>query len=354
MTRSLLIALVLMVAAVLWVASGRFDDEPHAASTVAPPAPEAEAPPTVRVVRMAARPRVAEAILLGRTEPSRAVEVRAETGGRVAEVLAARGAAVAAGDPIVRLRADDRPARLAEARALLAQREIELAAAESLAKEGFQTRIRRAEMEALTEAARASLAAIELELSRTTIAAPFDGIVDARPAELGDMLAVGDAVATVVDLDPLLVVAEVSEREAGSIAPGQAGTARLVTGAEVEGRVRYVERVADPATHTFRVEIEIPNPGDRIPAGLTAEVRFPLATVTAHLVSPAVLTLDDAGVVGVKTVTEDGTVAFHAVTLIADNPEGVWVSGLPDEALVITVGQEYVVPGQRVTPVEAE
>ena len=358
MNRSLLIALVLTVAAVAWVMSGRFAERLGlAASEDVPPesaTPADAASPTVRVVAMQASMRTAEVILLGRTEANRSVEVRAETEGRVAEVLVARGATVAEGDPILRLRADDRPARLAEAKALVAQREIELAAADSLAKEGFQTRIRRAEMAALTETARANLTAIEIDLVRTTIRAPFDGVVDAKAAEQGDFLRLGDAVATVVDLDPLLVVAEVSEREAGAIVPGQEGTARLVTGEEVSGRVRYIERVADAATHTFRIEIEVGNADGRIPAGITAEVRFPLASVPAHLVSPAVLTLDDDGVVGVKTVTGEGVVAFHPVTLLGDSPDGIWVGGLPANATVITVGQEYVKPGQRVTAVAGE
>ena len=72
--------------------------------------------------------------------------------------------------------------------------------------------------------------------------------------------------------------------------------------------------------------------------------------VMAHRVSPAVLTLSDQGVVGVKTVDADGVVAFIPVKMIGDTPEGIWLSGLPRRVTLITVGQEFVLPGQRVAP----
>jgi multidrug efflux system membrane fusion protein len=66
----------------------------------------------------------------------------------------------------------------------------------------------------------------------------------------------------------------------------------------------------------------------------------------------SVLTLDDDGVLGVRTV-EDGKVAFHEVTIVSDTRQGVWVTGLPAIAQVITVGQENVTAGQAVNAIAA-
>jgi multidrug efflux system membrane fusion protein len=70
--------------------------------------------------------------------------------------------------------------------------------------------------------------------------------------------------------------------------------------------------------------------------------------------SPAALTLDDAGVVGVKTVDAQNTVRFHPAELVAGGADGVWIGGLPPEVTIITVGQEFVLPGQTVVPVPEE
>jgi len=359
MNRSLIVAVALAAGGALWIASGAFLGEDGQAAqdpeAALPAAAETAPPPmAVRVAHYDAQPRAAEIVVLGLTEASRTVVVRAETDGRVVSLPVEEGAVVDAEAALAGLDLAEREARLAEVKALLKQREAELNAATTLAREGFQTEIRAAEMEALAEAARAALRAIEIDLARTTIRAPFAGVVDQRAVDLGDFVQRGDPVATVVDLDPLIVAAEVSERDVGQIAVGQQGQARLVDGRTVAGRVRYVARVGASETRTFRVELEIANPDRRVPAGATAELRLPVAEVQAHLLSPAVLTLDDAGNIGVKVVDAEGVVGFHAVALVADSPEGVWVTGLPPAVDVITVGQEFVRPGQRVAPVKAD
>ena len=68
----------------------------------------------------------------------------------------------------------------------------------------------------------------------------------------------------------------------------------------------------------------------------------------AAVLPQSVLTLDDDGVLGIRTVEAGNKVAFHPVTIIRDTREGVWVTGLPFSVNVITVGQEFVQPGQIV------
>jgi len=112
--------------------------------------------------------------------------------------------------------------------------------------------------------------------------------------------------------------------------------------------VGHLPPTADAATRSFPVEIEIPNGNGALRDGITATAIVNLGTAPAHQLPQSVLTLDDQGVLGVRTV-EDGIVAFYPVTIVKDTREGVWVTGLPPRVQVITVGQEYVQPGQKVT-----
>jgi multidrug efflux system membrane fusion protein len=127
-----------------------------------------------------------------------------------------------------------------------------------------------------------------------------------------------------------------------------------VNGINLRGKVRYISAVADEATRTFRIELEIPNPSRRVMQGISSEMHLPLAPVAAHLISPAILTLADDGTVGVKLVNDEGLVEFRPVTIIGDGPEGVWLAGLPQRATFITVGQEFVVDGQKVEAIPEE
>ena len=121
-----------------------------------------------------------------------------------------------------------------------------------------------------------------------------------------------------------------------------------ITGDKVEGKVTYIAATADDATRSFPVEIELPNADGKIRDGITADAVVNVGTAPVTVLPQSVLTLDDTGVLGIRTVEEGSKVAFHAINIIKDTRDGVWVLGLPPKINVITVGQEYVQPGQVV------
>lgn len=363
MKSSLWIAAALTAATVAWLATSDYRAAPDSAPGAPLPAPApAGAPaaakpdaapttPLVRVARLSAQPVQQQLTLLGHTAGNRRVELRSELAGRVDQVLVERGRPVAAQAPIVRLAVEDRAAAVDRARALLTQRTMEFAAARELGTKGFNSEIRVSETAALLEAARAELKRAEIALDRVTITAPFAGMLDRRMVEEGNVLQEGDPVGVLVDLDPIRIIGQVSERAIAGLAIGQAGRAVVVTGREVAGRIAYLAAVADPATRTFQVELEVPNPDGTLIEGLTARLHLPLAERRGHFVARSVLTLDDDGTLGVRTVDAADRVQFLPVQILRDEPDGLWLAGLPDPVDLIVVGQEFVVDGQKVRPV---
>ncbi len=162
----------------------------------------------------------------------------------------------------------------------------------------------------------------------------------------------GDVVASLVDLDPVLVIGQVSERDIGRLEVGGLGVARLMTGERVEGRIRHISRVADPVTRTFRVELEVANPDGSLRDGVTAEVVLPGPTVLAHRVSPAVLSLSTSGTIGVKVHEADQKVRFLPVQSVAQGVDCLLKHTATTEITLITVGQEFVRDGQQVRTVD--
>jgi multidrug efflux system membrane fusion protein len=355
MKKSYWIALALAVAAAGWILSGQFGAlEPRAiASDPMVDSSASQELPNVRVQRLTGEIKTNELIVRGHTEASRSVRLKAETAGRIVELAAERGKRVKEGAIIVRIAMDDRAARFEEAKALVAQREIKYEGSLKLQEKGFQAETKVAEAGAQLEAAKAALKRIEVDIDHITIRAPFSGVLDARPVNIGDFVEVGSPVATIVDLDPVFIVGHVSERDVSNIGIGSPARARLITGYEVEGYVHYIANASDEQTRTFRVEVEVSNPGFTVRHGVTSELYLPLpvAQVTAHKVSPAVLSLSDDGVVGIKSVNDESVVEFHPVQIVGEHPQGVWIAGLPKTIVVITVGQEFVKAGQRVQPV---
>ncbi len=363
MKKSTLLALLIAVVAAAWVLSGECGwlfglsskEQPAPAGSVAERTESQGARrelPSVRVAHSVAQLRIREVVARGQTQANRHVELKAETPGQIVELPRAKGARVKQGETIARLSADDRTARLAEAKAMVRQREIEFEAARQLADKGWRPETQFAANQASLEVARAKVAEMQIEIGKTDIRAPFDGVIERRAAELGAYLQAGDPVATIVDGDPLLVVAQVTELEVGKLEVGKLGRASLVTGETVEGRIRFIAAAAEPETRTFRIELEVANPDFRLRDGVTAELRLPVESVPAHRLSPAALTLDEAGAVGVRTVGPEGLVSFGPGRVVADASDGVWLVGLPDEADVIVVGQEFVRAGDRVRAVQ--
>ena len=144
--------------------------------------------PRVRVRSVESERVPQEIILLGTTEAKRKVRLRAQTVGVVKKVLVARGQSVRQGEVLVKLAADDRPARLLQVKSLLDQRQTEFEAATSMSKKNLRSKIALSEARALLNAAKAGLEKISVDMERTEIRAPFDGFVDQRFVELGDYM----------------------------------------------------------------------------------------------------------------------------------------------------------------------
>jgi membrane fusion protein, multidrug efflux system len=354
MKRSYLIAGILALAAVAWFASGQLGsaDGPMEGQKPAADLSAMDRIPTVRVKAQTAERRTSEIVLRGRTVAWRKVVVKAETFGRVEEVGVEKGNQVATGDILVKLAPEDRPARLSEAQALLEQRELEYEAARHLSKKGFRADTQVAASNAELESAHAAVRRAETALANSTIMAPIDGLIGERLVEVGDYVEIGDPIMKILDMDPILAIGHVSERSLARVTPGNTASVRLITGQNAEGVISFVASEADPATRTFRIEVEITNSTSAIADGITAEIRIPAERIFAYRISPAILTLADDGNVGVKVLGPGNTVEFLPVQIIADEPDGLWIAGLPERVTFITVGQDFVSAGQTVEPVD--
>ncbi|WP_245216235.1 efflux RND transporter periplasmic adaptor subunit [Sagittula salina] len=200
------------------------------------------------------------------------------------------------------------------------------------------------------QSAEAGVAAADKEIERLRIHAPFAGLLETDTAELGALMQPASACATVIQLDPIKIVAYVPETAVGQLDLGARAGARLVDGREVTGEVAFISRSADPATRTFRVELEVANPDLTIRDGQTADIAIAAEGASGHLIPQSALTLDDDGELGVRTVTRENTALFVPVSVLRDTRRGVWVTGLPQSADIILLGQEYVTDGVPVAP----
>ena len=346
-SRSTWIAAFLVVAIVGWMGSGFIL-----------PSEEEEAPApreATTLVAVAVAGSEAETVTQfyqaeGQAVPDRDTLMRAETTGDIEEVFVSKGQDVATGDVIARFDPTNNQADANRAAEDLAVAQREFDNAQQLLDRGVATADRVSQARAALASAEAQLTAVEQAADALTINAPFDGRIETLDLAEGEYVAAGTEVGRIVDITPLTVAIQVPQQSLTRISVGQPATVKFITGEEREATVTFVGTSAASETRTFLAEVEVENADGAIPAGISAEVIIPTGEVTAHFLSPSIVSLNTEGELGVKTVDEDDVVTFYPVGIVKAQLDGIWVTGLPEKVDVITVGQGFVNAGETVNP----
>jgi len=346
--RPYLIAAFITVILVLWMASGPTSAEQKSAMRAKLPShDEKQVKAQVKVETLHGQNIHKTIELYGRTEPDRITTLKAEVRGKIVEVLAKRGSKVTKGQVIAKIAQNDLPAQLNRSQALLTQREVEYQGALKLNEQGYQGKVHLAQTYAAFEAVKAEIQKLELDIANTIIKAPFTGILNTRYVEVGDYVASGDDIAMIADLEPLIVRAHVTEQQINQLSVGQAAQVSLLNGQQAEGKLRYIASVGNDSTNTFKIEVAIDNNKAKFLAGLSSELTIELAQMSAIKISPALLALDERGNIGVKSVKES-IVHFTPINIIKSESDGIWLTGLGEQADVIVLGQGFVRAGDKV------
>lgn len=238
-------------------------------------------------------------------EPDRVADIGSQVVGLVERLGVERGDSVSEGQALVMLRSEveranagvaDTRARVdADVRAALASQvlaEQKMARARTLLAENFVSEQAVEQAGAELELARQKLAqsrsqqriwveerrVAEAQLALRTVRSPFAGVVVERFVNLGERVEEKPLLRLAV-IDPLRVELMVPTAQYGAIRVGDELTIRpeLPGAGPVSATVRNVDRVLDAASNSFRVRLSLPNPSNRLPAGLRCKADLPVA-----------------------------------------------------------------------------
>ena len=356
-------AVVVLVVAGAWVATGEFSavgsQEAKAAepgigeAAVATDIPAVAAPlRTVAAVIPVFVDHAREMRISGATSADKSAVLAARSDGIVEMLGVAQGDDIAADTLVLKLVGDDVAASVATAQASLAQAAQQLDVGEKLYARGGLAELELTTRRSAKAAADAGLQQAQSAQDRLLLKAPFGGVVDSVNVELGEWVQTGTPIATVLALDPIVVKAEISERDVGFVAVGGKAKVRLVDGTEMEGTIRHLAKQASVGTRTFVVEVALPNPDHKIGAGMTTEVRLFASPVPAVIVPRSVISISEDGIIGVRVVGADSIAKFAPVQLLDDTADGMVVTGVPKDVRIIVAGQDLVRDGEAVTVTE--
>ena len=288
--------------------------------------------------------------LRANTKANRSVNVVAQVAGQISAVPVKEGAGVVEGQTICEVNAEDRYLRLSQSQANLKQAGIAYEGALKLKTGGYQSDLAISKAKAKLETARANLKRAQINVGHLQIKAPFDGIVETRPVEIGDYVVPGMICAVVVEIHPIKITALVNEKEVSKIKLGDEASVTINGLHSIGASVSYLAHQANTATRSYRLEALAENPDESILAGLSSRLEILTKSVPAHLIPASSVLLDDQGGMVVRVISEKNIVQSKPVSALGETENGMWVSGLPEKALVVTVGQNYIIDGEKVAP----
>ena len=201
----------------------------------------------------------------------------------------------------------------------------------------------------------AEIRKVQLQISHTSITAPFAGRITERKVELGQSLRAAEGIFRIAAFSPLYADVHLAERDSREARAGQPATIRLGTlgGAIARGMVERVSPVVDEQTGTVKVTVRFnpPNPGFR--PGAFVHVDIETSTDSDAVLIPRQAIIEEDGELFVAVVGEDGTARRVAVELGYQNDTEVQVrSGVQEGETVVVAGQGRLKDGDMTRVVD--
>ncbi|MFN2239228.1 MAG: efflux RND transporter periplasmic adaptor subunit [Thermoanaerobaculia bacterium] len=283
------------------------------------------------------------------------VEVLSEAEGRVASLLVEEGVSVRKGEPLVQLVRGDAEMVAAKARVRASNARVAHARASEMFTKGLvsQGDYEKAAME--REVADQELAEAQWRLSKTTVRAPFDGVITRRAVSPGKHVRPGEALFTVTDFDPLIARIYLAEKDVMGLREGQTVrlTMRAGEGTSFPARIRQISPVVDTATGTVKLTVEAGEYPSNVRPGAFVSVDIVQQTRPSALVVPKEAVLRELQESHVF-VALDGTAKKRTVTLGLEEGDRVEIlTGLRAGESVIVAGQGGLKDGSPVRVLDA-
>ena len=290
----------------------------------------------------------------GQIEPMQSIELRPEVDGRITRILMREGAEVRRGAALFQI--DDAELRQqlvrAEAERDLARQALERTRDLMSQKAASQADLEQAEATARSTAASHEL--LRLQVARTTVRAPFTGVLGARTVSLGDYVTASTPLVTLQTVNPQRASFQIPERYAEAVKRGQVVrfSVAALPDREFSGVVDFVDPAVQLPARTIAVKAETPNSDRQLQGGMFIEAALATEVRPAAVLIPEEAVLPMRGRSYVWVVQEGGTVTRRETTLGVRRPGEVEVqAGIAAGEQVVVGGLERLQEGAPVSPI---
>jgi membrane fusion protein (multidrug efflux system) len=290
----------------------------------------------------------------GTVDANTTADVAFQVSGRIVRVAVEEGQMVRAGQLLAVIDPTDYQLSLQQANASAVQAKGEYERMRQLHEKGSLAPNDFAKFEMATEVASSNASLAQKRLGDTQLASPISGIVVRRGIELGEMASPGIPVFTIVAVDPVEIRVGIPESQIGLIRHGATATVAVpaLAGPMYTARVTMIGVSADPASRTYPVKIDVPNPGRSLLPGMIAEAHINGSRMTRAFTVPGEAVVRDAEGATLVFIyfPEERRVYGRRVTIGAPIDREIEITnGIAPGELIVVAGQDRLRDGVAVT-----
>ncbi len=277
------------------------------------------------------------------------IDIIVEEGGLLRRILVDKGQVVEAGSTLALLENPILAAGFQQAEAALKQAELDYNSKKVLFEKKAISQNEYLNAQYALDAAKAAYALMKARYDKLSITAPIGGRINQRYYDLGAYANPMTPIFELIDDERLRIEAGVAERFMGTV---QIGTPVQISFdaypvLSVEAEVTYISQSIDPRNRTFDIEIEIPNPEQRLAPEMVANLKIRQRVFEDRIVVP-VDTLIESEQGWYVFVEESGRALKVAVQKLAVYEDTVLIEGLKAGQKLITVGHQNLSEGDPV------
>ena len=288
--------------------------------------------------------------LSGYTKAHLSTELKSEIDGTVGKLTANDGQFLKKGQPIVELRIDNKNYEFSKAEAELQKQRLNYKAITKLKEKGLSSDAQVNTANANFKLAESEYNTAFLSVDKTRIKAPFDGFIDEIKVSRGDYISAGTSIiGTYTATSPLAAVSFIPQNEIDNFKDAEVAVIYTKDGQEVMAEVSFISKVASPTSRSFTFEARFENTDEKFQIGESVKISLLSKTSSlVHKIPKSSLVLDSSGKLAVKVLGNDAIVQSVNVSLVEEDSDSFWISGLDSEADIITLGANLVNEGEKV------
>jgi len=292
-----------------------------------------------------------DAVAWGVTSPIQYSKIMTEIDGRVAHIFISQGDIMEKGQIILSLDTTKLKKDKFYYEQLVKENKKKYSAYLSLKKLNSVSEIELIETKTAYDGALSNLENTINEIRKSTIIAPFDGVVSNMSIVEGDLISKNELIAEISDTSRIKVKVNLPEQYINKVKKGQKATITIGHDNKIEGEVSYVSRLANSSNHMFASEI-ISNESSDLYSGGSAKAEIVLDSSKGYKIKTSSLTLNKNQVMGIKTISPDNKIIFNEIEVAKTIDSEIIVLGPTGDLKLVTTGGEWVSHGEAVTPIE--